>query len=69
MAEEILVLMADLDDDSQKLIGGWYEKLQAEGFNGVQTPDLPFHISLATFSLDKEAEVVDEMKKLSEQLS
>lgn len=69
MAEEILVLMADLDYDSQKLMGGWYEKLQAEGFNGVQTPDLPFHISLATFSLDNEAEVVDEMKKLSEQFS
>ena len=58
MAEEILVLMADLDDDSQELMGGWYEKLQAEGFNGVQTPGLPFHISLGSFSLDKETEVV-----------
>lgn len=69
MAEEILVLMADLDEDSQILMGGWYEKLQAEGFNGVQTPGLPFHISLATFSLEREAEVVDEMKRLSKQFS
>ena len=69
MAEEILVLMADLDDGSQKTLGGWYEKLKEAGFNGVQTPDLPFHVSLATFSPDKEAEVVEEMKKLSEQFS
>lgn len=69
MAEEILVLMADLDDGSQKTLGGWYEKLKEAGFNGVQTPGLPFHVSLATFSLDKEAEVVEEMKKLSEQFS
>ena len=61
--------MADLDEDSQILMGGWYEKLQAEGFNGVQTPGLPFHISLATFSLEREAEVVDEMKRLSKQFS
>lgn len=69
MAEEILVLMADLDDESQRTLGGWYEKLKEAGFNGVQTPDLPFHVSLATFSLDKEAEVVEEMKKLAEQFS
>ncbi len=29
-----------------------------EGFCGVQTPGLPFHISLGCFSLDKEAKVV-----------
>ena len=46
MAEEILVLMADLDDESQKIMGGWYDKLRAEGFTGVQTQGLPFHISL-----------------------
>ena len=69
MAEEILVLMADLDDESQKTLGGWYEKLKEAGFNGVQTPDLPFHVSLATFSPDKEAEVIEEMKKLAEQFS
>ena len=28
MAEEILTLMADLDDESQRIMGGWYEKLR-----------------------------------------
>ena len=69
MAEEFLVLMADLDDESQLIMSNWYKKLQAEGFSGKQTPGLPFHISLASFSLDKEAQVVNEMNKLAEDFS
>lgn len=64
MAEQFLTLMADLDDDSQKLMSGWYKELQDAGFKGVQTPGLPFHISLATFSLDEEKAVVEEMQRL-----
>ncbi len=60
MAEEILVLMADLDDESQKIMGGWYDKLRAEGFTGVQTQGLP---------LEKEQEVVNEMKELAEKFT
>ena len=69
MAEEFLTLMADLDDESQQIMGEWYKKLQDKGFNGVQTPNLPFHISLGCFSLDKEAEVVHEMNELAGQFS
>ena len=69
MAEEFLTLMADLDDESQLIMKNWYKELQDEGFIGVQTPDLPFHISLASFSLDKEAEVVNEMNELAKQFS
>ena len=65
MAEEFLTLMADLDDDSQQTLSGWYEKIKKAGFNGVQTPDLPFHISMGCFSLDKESDVIDEMKELA----
>lgn len=65
MAEEFLMLMADFDDESQRIMSGWYEKLHAEGFVGKQTPNLPFHISLACFSLDKESEAVSEMNELA----
>ena len=65
MAEDFLMLMAVLDDESQRIMSGWYEKLQAEGFVGKQTPNLPFHISLAGFSLDKESEAVSEMNELT----
>lgn len=69
MAEEFLTLMADFDDESQKILGGWYNKLQQKGFTGEQTPGLPFHISLACFSPDREAEAVQEMEELSERFS
>ena len=45
MAEKFLTLMADLDDNSQRIMSDWYIELQNAGFTGVQTPGLPFHIS------------------------
>lgn len=65
MAEEFLTLMADFDDETQAVMSTWYEELQKAGFTGVQTPNLPFHISLASFSLDKEQEVVKEMQEIA----
>ena len=69
MAEKFLTLMADLDDDSQELMSGWYRELKDAGFTGVQTPGLPFHISLATFSLEDEEKAVEEMKRLAEEFT
>ena len=69
MAEQLLTLMADFDDESQQILGGWYEALRKKGFTGEQTPGLPFHISLACFSPDRETEVVREMKELAERFS
>ena len=52
MAEQFLTLMADLDDEAQARMSGWYHSLQEAGFTGVQTPGLPYHISLSTFPLN-----------------
>ncbi len=64
MAEQFLTLMADLDDASQEIMSGWYSKLKEAGFTGTQTPGLPYHISLATFPLEKEQEAVALMQKV-----
>ena len=69
MAEQFLTLMADLDEESQKLMSGWYDRLKEAGFIGQQTPNLPFHISLASFALDKEQEAVAETKRLAEEFA
>lgn len=69
MAEQFLTLMADLDDESQACMRAWSEQLKKEGFFGTQTPGLPFHISLAAFSLDKEKEVICEMHRLAKEFS
>lgn len=67
MAEQFLTLMADLDEESQARMSGWYEKLKEAGFVGAQTPGLAFHISMGTFALEKEQEVVSEMKRLAKE--
>ena len=69
MAEQFLTLMADLDDDSQAIMSGWYSNLQKAGFTGMQTPGLPYHISLATFPLEKEQEAVALMQKMAAEFS
>lgn len=69
MAEQFLTLMADLDEESQKLMSGWYDTLKEAGFTGTQTPGLPYHISLATFPLEKEEEAVTLMQKVAEEFS
>ena len=69
MAEQFLTLMADLDEESQKLMSGWYDMLKEAGFTGTQTPGLPYHISLATFPLEKEEEAVTLMQKVAEEFS
>ena len=69
MAEQFLTLMADLDEESQVIMRGWSDQLKKAGFTGTQTPGLAFHISLAGFSLDKEQEVICEMKRLQKEFS
>ena len=58
MAEQFLTLMADYCAEDQARISLWYDVLQQAGFTGTQTKDLNHHISLATFSLDKEEEAI-----------
>lgn len=65
MAEEFLTLMADLDEASQEIMSGWYNTLKEAGFTGTQTLGLPYHISLATFSLEKEQVAVALMQKVA----
>lgn len=66
MAEQFLTLMADLDEESQHLMSGWYDKLKDAGFDGVQTHGLPFHISIASYKLEREKEAVELVKKVAE---
>lgn len=65
MAEQFLTLMADLDDVSQEIMSGWYNALKETSFTGTQTPGIPYHISLATFPLEKEQEAVALMQKVA----
>ena len=63
--EQFLTLMADLDEDSQAFLSAWYKDLSNAGFKGSQTPNLPFHISMATFPLEKEQDAIELAEKVA----
>jgi len=65
MAEQFITLMADLDDESQDIMSKWYERLKSAGFTGTQTPGLPYHISLASFPLEKEQEAIQITRRIA----
>ena len=69
MAEQFLTLMADLDQDSQERMSGWYDTLREAGFTGVQTPGLPYHISLATFPLKQEEKAAEITRKAAAEVA
>ncbi len=69
MTEQFLTLMADLDEDSQAIMSAWYKDLGNAGFKGNQTLNLPYHISLAAFSLEREQEAVELTRKLAGEFS
>ncbi len=65
MAERFLTLMADLDDASRKRLSEGDDALKKAGFVVTQTPSLPYHISMGTFPLEREAEIVGLMKEIA----
>ena len=69
MAEQFLTLMADLDDESQARMAGWYARLKEAGFTGTQTGNLPYHFSMSTFPVEKEEEAVLLARKIAVEFS
>ncbi len=59
MPEQIIVMMAVWDDETQKVLSGWYDELSRAGFKGKQTPGIPYHISMSTYPVDKEAQAAE----------
>ncbi|MBQ8555973.1 MAG: 2'-5' RNA ligase family protein [Clostridia bacterium] len=58
MAESFLTLMADYDEAAQETFAAWQRHIDAAGFAGTHTRDIPYHISLATFDLADEAAAI-----------
>ncbi|MBQ6716322.1 MAG: 2'-5' RNA ligase family protein [Clostridia bacterium] len=69
MAEQFLTLMADFDDNTQREMEKWYASLKDAGFTGTQTPNLPYHISLGVFPLDKEQYAIGIMEKAAKEFA
>jgi 2'-5' RNA ligase len=69
MPEQFLTLMADFDDNTQAEMSAWYESLRALGYVGTQTPNLPYHISLAVFPLSEEKKALEIMQNAAKEFA
>lgn len=52
MAEKFLTVYAVLDDAAQQTLLHYRQMLEAAGVNGIQTNDIPYHISLGSYPVE-----------------
>lgn len=69
MRDKFLCVMAQFDKEAEEKLGRIYKELLEAGFVGNQTPNLPYHITLGTFDLEKENELKKLLKKVASNTS
>ena len=64
MKDKFLCVMAQYDEETERKLNKIQRALTQAGFVGRQTPDLPNHITLGTFELDKESELKKQLEEV-----
>jgi 2'-5' RNA ligase len=64
MKDRFLCVMAQFDKATEEKLSSIYKTLFEAGFVGNQTPNLPYHITLGTFELEKESELKELVNKV-----
>lgn len=67
MTNKALFILAGYDDKTDSYLSSIQEKLYQRGFTGTHTKNIPQHITLGSFSVDKESMRIDLLKKISRQ--
>lgn len=65
MAEKFLCLLATFDEETSRRMKEIEQTINQEGIIGKQTPNLPHHITIASFDISQE----DEVKQLLQAVS
>lgn len=68
MESKALYVLAGYDDKTEETLSNIQNKLYENGFSGTQTKNIPLHITLGSFSTDKEDELIYFLEKLSKQV-
>ncbi|MDE6660970.1 MAG: 2'-5' RNA ligase family protein [Anaeroplasmataceae bacterium] len=63
--DKFLTVYAVLDEETQKTLTHLQNEILNAFPNGTQTMDIPFHISLGSFPVEMEEELVERMRNLS----
>ena len=67
MSNKALYVLAGYDDKTEKYLSNIQNKLYERGFTGTHTKNIPQHITLGSFSTDKESELKNLLQKVSKQ--
>ena len=65
MADKALYILAGYDQKTDAHLSGIQARLYAQGFTGTHTKGLPQHITLGSYPVDKEAELIAFLHQLS----
>ena len=69
MSNKALYIMAGYDDKTEKYLANIQNKLYENGLIGTHTKNLPQHITLGSFPIDKEDELKNLLQELSKQIN
>ena len=61
--EKNLYLIAELDNNTQNIIKDYYKIILENDIIGSQTKDIPYHITLCSYSLENEKNIIREPLK------
>lgn len=66
MENKSLYVLAGYDDHTEHYLANIQNKLYDNGFCGVHTKNIPQHITLGSFPLEKESELIELLENLSQ---
>ena len=69
MSEKALYVLAGYDDKTEAYLSSIQNKLYERGFTGTHTKNIPQHITLGSFPIDMEDELVRLIRRQSTQLN
>lgn len=67
MADKALYIMAGYDENTEKYLAGIQNKLYEQGFFGTHTKNIPQHITLGSYPVDKENELIERLQILAKE--
>ena len=65
MDNKSLYILAGYDDLTEEKLAGIQKKLYENGFDGIQTKNIPMHFTLGSYDTDMEEELIARLKEVS----
>ena len=63
MSDKALYVLAGLNKDTQNLLAEYQTALTEKGYIGTQTKNIPYHITLGSFSTDCEKSLIEKLNE------